>query len=76
MLPVGPLRPHCRTAIQNMPTRLRRIRSQTLLPINDNNVMSTSQFAKPVKIWEAVGSLQERWNNFFGTLVGGVPEGY
>ena len=50
MLPVGPLRPHCRTAIQNMPTRLRRIRSQTLLPINDNNVMSTSQLAKPVKI--------------------------
>ena len=50
MLTVGPLRPHCRTAIQNMPTRLRRIRSQTLLPINDNNVMSTSQFAKPVEI--------------------------
>jgi len=64
MLTVGPLRPHCRTAIQNMPTRLRRIRSQTLLPINDNNVMNTSQFTKPMKIWEAVGSLQERRYNF------------
>ncbi len=64
MLPVGPLRPPCRTAIQNMPTRLRRIRSQTLLPINDNNVMNTSQFAKPMKIWESVGSLQERRYNF------------